>query len=272
MKHIQTWGDNVFRPSINNRKTLKDIPFSILANAANTGEWAADNTINKKMTWVLPQLYALVGNFKLSKNSEGKIDGQKFWGENLDIKDPANIGIYRFFQIHPRGQITTDQNKPDGRPYCRLVPLVLSAVKQMQGIPYSAWDRDTLHYVVDPDLCSAMLDKQSDYTREELLVLRVKGLTIKSGDNAGGIRNPTTYAKIHATGDEDFDTRPDLWKIMATQIWVAHPANRLDCMVLDPGNWDAMPDSLIPNDFMSPTPCVPKQLDRLAKKADLPWG
>lgn len=289
MKQVHTWHDNVFRPSITNRKTLGDIPFDTLARSSDTKEWAKDNLISKKMSWVLPQLYAKVGNFTLPKTEDGKIDGAKFWAENVDPKDPKSVGIYRFFQIHPRGNIVADQNKPNGRHYCRLVPLILSAVKQMQNVPYSAWDKNTLKHVVDPDLCAAMLAEPMNFTKDEILCLRDTGLAIKSGDKAGGMRNPLTYSRVHTTGVDDFDSMPELWKIMITQIWCAHPANRMDCMVLDPLNWDVEPEPLIGGKIFSEpkhTVDLPWEVDhteenmtltklkqeKTTHETDLPWG
>lgn len=282
-----------------NVKSIKTIPFESLITSGQK-KWVKDNNIKDNISWILPQLYTLLGGFTLPRDSEGKIDGKRFWSENLDMSELRNQGIYMFFQIDPRGDLIKIQNRPEYRQYSTLVPLVLSAIKIHKDVPYSDWSRTTLHHVVPKTLCEAMLggsiaeftdlvcDKicvmaeaeqenfGSSTTLDEILngqgpdnnsvlqELRTKGLEIKSGDRIGQSHNPITNHFLNATGNNDFDNMPKLWRIMATQIWLAHPLNRSSQMVLDPNNWDSVPENIISTDIVYDG-------DSKYGEMDLPW-
>lgn len=47
---------------------------------------------------------------------------------------------------------------------------------------------------------------------------------------------------------------------MLTQVWVAHPSLRNEYMVLDPVNWDQMPE-----------PLIPTELHKIITPSKLPW-
>jgi hypothetical protein len=63
---------------------------------------------------------------------------------------------------------------------------------------------------------------------------------------------------------------PKLTQSMLCQIWLAHPKHRDPLMILDPKNWDLMPQAIIPQDiFKKPSPkeiVVPKDTSQ-----ELPW-
>jgi hypothetical protein len=170
------------------------------------------------------------------------------------FKTPEMMGLYRFLMLDTRSSYLKKQYTGDARNYCALVPLVLSAFKRYHNIPYSAWARDEIRWVVNPDLCEAMLYEIPEDTEdfsfsdtEKLLELREHGLTWKSGKNIGEAKNPLYTHSLSGMHKTEFKDVPDLAQVMLTQIWCAHPENRTKYMVLNCENWDCIPLCLINN-------------------------
>lgn len=161
------------------------------------------------------------------------------------FKSDQMMGLYRFLMLDTRGSYLTKQYKGDARSYCSLVPLVLSAFKRYHNIPYNAWKRDELRFVVNPELCSAMLHVPKIFSKEEILELRDQGLLWKSGPNVNTLRNPLYTHTLYGLKGTALENVPDLAQVMLTQIWCAHPENRTKYMVLTPNDWDKIPASLI---------------------------
>jgi hypothetical protein len=185
----------------------------------------------------------------------------------MHFKTPYMMGLYRFLMLDTRGSYLTKQYKGDARNYSALVPLIMSAFKRYHNIPYCAWKRDELKWIVNPELCKAMLfDDMPEaviredgflgapgFTKDTLLQLRDQGLTWKSGPNVGTLRNALYTHTLYGMQGTVFDEVPDLAQVMLTQIWCAHPENRTKYMVLVPDAWDNIPVSLIsPTMFITP--------------------
>jgi hypothetical protein len=64
---------------------------------------------------------------------------------------------------------------------------------------------------------------------------------------------------------------------MLTQIWLAHPQHRSNLMILDPNNWDHMPEPLIAASiFKTPEGKTQAAVEKEAKRKEtieslLPW-
>lgn len=292
MKSLRKYGMDIPFKSLQlgsgKKLTLDDVPFDTLTcpvtkepnfsvhEHPSLASWLGSNYSPESFSWLLPQLYAMIGAFKLPRNSEGKIDGKRFWSENLDMSNPRNQGIYRFMLLDPRSVLINKQNRANARQYCALVPLVLAAVKQIQNIAYSEWDRDTLQHVVCYSLCEAMLMPRCTLATDIILDLRNQGLMYRTGPNTGTTRNASSFFALYGTEDKVFDKLNPLWKVMTTQIWCAHPANRMDCMVLDPGDWDNIPEPLISSEvLMSSTEGTTRKTkvkkEKPMDETELPW-
>ena len=194
------------------------------------------------------------------------------------FKTPYMMGLYRFLMLDSRSSYLTKQYKGDARSYCSLVPLIMSAFKRYHNIPYCAWKKDELKYIVNPELCKAMLfDDMPEavinesgflgapgFIKEDLLQLRDQGLLWKSGPNVGTLRNPLYTHTLYGLKGTVFEDVPDLAQVMLTQIWCAHPENRTKYMVLKPNDWDSIPPSLIAPMIFTPPVYV-------NTKGDLPW-
>jgi hypothetical protein len=155
--------------------------------------------------------------------------------------------------------------------YCALVPLIPYAYKLYNDVPYSAWKRDEIRYVLDSSLAQAVDVEVPEFTTEQLLQFRVEGLTVKSGKTLGTIRKSTSTHALTMVGNDEFDELPWLTKVMLSQIWCAHPSNRTKYMILDPVNLDNVPLSLVQDAFSSAeSKSIAKHKTSL-QHLDVPW-
>lgn len=198
---------------------------------------------------LLDQIVAEFSKHKLNNlGSEGTISGLQYLKDNLDAKSERDIGIYRFIMMDGRSSYLDKMNGGEARKYCTLVPLIMYAHKLYNGVEYSRWERESLHYVVNEALCEAMLTETPQLTTERLLKLREIGLM-----QAGKQRSAVTTYSLYRLGDTELADCNSLVKIMLCQTWAAHPSNRTKYMILDPMNWDKMPTPLIDvNIFKAP--------------------
>lgn len=207
--------------------------------------------------------------------AEGQIDGKKAANAIFDFSQDWDKGLYFFLMLDARSSYIKTQYKGDGRNYCSLVPLIPYAFKLLHSIPYSKWDRSTLHMVVNESLCNSMLCEVPETTKEELLEIREMGLVFKTGQKAGSTRNPATTYRLTGVNSTKIGGMPELAQTMLTQIWCAHPTNRTKYMVLDPHNWDSIPSPLVAEQLFAPI--VKEKSSRRKPDADdnsydLPWN
>lgn len=286
------------------KKSIKGIPFHLLEqerqrivneNPDNVekawteylrgdNSWLAIYGIKDFSNWIYPQLLSLLGDMKVNRNENGLIDGSQFWKDNLDTSSQWWIGVVRFLKIDPRGLTMKEtQYTSPGRQYCSLVPIVLAAQKMHKDIPYSHWDRSTLGSVVNKSLVEAMLwstesaitnatEKELDgfeefkgFTNEELLEIRNTGLTIKTGKRSGQLNKAQSTSKLCGVDNFIFKGIPALAQVMLTQIWCAHPDNRTEYMILNPENWDSIPEPLVGSLFKK------EVTEKPYDKVDYPW-
>ena len=224
-----------------------------------------------KFTWVLPQMKAHFGAWKAVVGEDGLYSGRETVKVNCK-DDDFNKGLW-FIAQRPRSGLISGQGV---KLYVQgevnnLVPLILSGFKTFQNIPYSKWSRVGLSSIVDADLCEAMLANSPALNTEEVLALREHGLRVLTGAKQGSLRSPQTTAMLYnlkVYPITEISTLPKLAVVMLAQIWCAHPANRTDSMVLDPHNWDSMPEPILSGEILKPvTPAKTKKVS----KADEPW-
>ena len=220
-------------------------------------EFCETHMLKSQSSWFLPQLLAYIGTWTAVKQ-EGIINPNLTLKANLRTEDGGfhafNMGIFSLVMHSVRGDFVPDQSKDPNTNYCRLVPLILAAFKKYQNIPYSAWDRDKIYMVVAEDLANAMLCELPKLSTEEILEVRDRGLKVLSGKSAGTVRNPMTCHKVFSIVNPEVKALPEIAQVMLTQIWCAHPANRNSYMILDPSNWDKMPEPLVTSEALSTKP------------------
>ena len=263
----------IYKPSLSSL-TIESLPFAELGEACKLAEdrSATETIINdfitryglSTRTWLYPQILAKIGKWTPVRSSS-LFDPKATLAKNCTT--PTDIGIYYFLLSNSRA--LSKQYTKGNSEYCALVPLILSAFKKYQDIPYSSWDRENIHYLVDNNLCTAMLCELMPWTTEELLEYRNLGLTVKSGKSAGTVKSPiSTYGITGVPEEIDSKTTisylPKLAKMMLCQTWCAHPSNRNKYMILDPSDWDNMPEPLVDAE---PIKDVKEDYFR-----DLPWN
>lgn len=199
-------------------------------------------------TWIYPQALAHVAKWRISRNASNKYSAKQLVLDN--VKDDAfNKGLYWILMSKHRAL----QKQYQQTEYCSMTPLILSAFLKLANIKYSEWDTSELHFVVDPKLLEAMLAKIPHYTKEELLQFRVQGLvtSLAAKNRPGQAKSPVTTYGLTQLPIELPDGRagpgalPGLVRMMLCQTWCAHPLNRNHYMILDPDNWDKMPEPLV---------------------------
>lgn len=230
--------------------------------------WHVQNVYQRDGSNVLDIVIPFLSTLPLNTKGENNtINGKNFWVDNFDIQDPWVQGLAIFLaEMDARGCVVKHQNTPTGTTYCALVPLILYAHKLYNDIPYSQWDRNTLHAVVNKLLCQSMLSTPDVYTVEELLNFRTRGLTTSTGKSKSLLGNcPNSI-----TGATNFNSLTNLARAMLCQTWVANVALRHKYMVLNPLDWDDMPKSLDEDIFQA---TEPKPVAKSTSKHELtlPW-
>ena len=255
-------------------RNITDFPFQDYCELNDTelSDLAAKHNLRLHNSWMLPQIVAYYGTFEVYKTDSGTLDPRAIAKHNIG-KHSWNIGLWRVVNRLRRSALVRVQNTPQSASYSALVPLILSGLKCYKNVPYSAWGREGLEILVDPQLHEAMTFEVDDnITREEILEARELGLTVKSGSNAGTVQAPTSVWKLKGLRGTALDSYPPLVSTMLTQIWVAHPSLRSQYMILDPRNWDHMPDPLISTEVITPPTTTTKPAKSFYSVNDLPWA
>ena len=223
------------------RKELKYFPFAELAETTPPEVIALAKT---HVGWILPQLMAHIGQMPLYKTDQGFYQPLAFLDRNLGSSAELR-GMWRLCCRIRRSDFVKPQNTVTNAQWSLLVPLILAAVKMYQGVNYSEWSADNLELICEPQLAEAMLVDANivpDLTASEILELRRLGLTTKT---TGKVESPQSKWKLTGLADTALGQLPPLAVTMICQTWVAHPTLRTKYMVLDPNDWDGVPEPLI---------------------------
>lgn len=249
------------------RNDIKEFPFQDAANLNDSDLelWASEHNLTNFNTWMLPQLVALFGQFRVRKTDDGFHDSKALLADNMPKTDLWLVGIWRVINRLKRSSLVKSQIHPEYSRYSALVPLILSGLKQYQNISYSSWTEDGLSAIVDPKLYEAMMYDMPELSTERILQIREQGLMTKSGAKMGTLKPAKSTWKLTGIGNTELAEAPSLISTMVAQIWVAHPSIRNRYMILNPMDWDSMPEPLI-------TVAVLEQSTNTKKEiVDLPW-
>lgn len=227
-------------------------------------EWALAHSLTNFNHWMLPQILAYFGRFRVQRNEQGLYDPKLLVEDNFRGNRWAT-GLWRITTRLKRSALVKTQVNAQHAEYSALVPLVLAGIKKYQGIAYSDWAAEGLQNVVDPGLYDAMMCEPPTITKERQIELREQGLMTKSGPKAGQLKKATSTWTLTGLKGTEWGDLPPLALTMLAQIWVAHPSIRSNYMILDPQNWDNMPDPLIETQVYS----AEKQQKLTA--TDIPW-
>lgn len=251
--------------------SIEALPFHELGESCTlknyellVAEWSERYAVKLK-SWVYPQILAHIGKWTPSRGETGLFSARELIRANC--QDNWTRGVYWFVMSDHRALVKQYAQTE----YCSLVPLILSAFKKFQDIPYHSWDRKEIQWAVSPKLLEAMMTSIPDYTQEEILQFRVQGLTMGPGSrNPGYQKSPLTTFGLYHLPKEMPDGRvgpgslPNLVKMMICQTWCCHPQNRNRYMILDPNNWDRIPEALVDSEVIP-------QGDSSDNLVKLPW-
>lgn len=249
---------------------IKEYPFQEYKplNASQLEDRAKADGITAFNSWMLPQILAHLAEYKLVKDEQGLIDPSET--AKLNITTDWDFGLWKVLTRLKRGSLVKAQSNPEFVNYSALVPLYLAAQKRFNNIPYRSWKVDKDCKLIDDNLLEAMLwTERYELTTARVLEIRQQGLTTKSGTRMGNIAKPTSSWCLKGIRDTELGSAPKLVSTMLTQIWVAHPSLRTEYMILDPYNWDRMPEPLVTQDIFKHNDAK-KFLDK-EDKDDMPW-
>lgn len=252
------------------KQTIQELPLNLIATMTETEleDWAVKNQLNRMGSWLLPQLVAAFGSWRLIL-VDNKIDVKLTLKHNCEASLEAQA-YWRLSRI-PRTCLLTKQVAiPE---YAVLTPLILAGFKRMQGVAYASWQGlENLDYVLEPRLLPAVCVDVPDLGSERLLEIRTQGLTTRSGKSAGQLKSAESTWSLNGIQDTELGHLPKLTQSILAQIWLAHPVHRSNLMILDPQNWDHMPEPLIaPTIFKQPIKESEAINAKETAKTLLPW-
>jgi hypothetical protein len=225
------------------KQSIAELPLEDIATWTETELeiWCVNNRINRFESWLLPQLVAAFGSWQLVF-SNGRIDVLQTLKQNCE-HNHTNSALWRLTRVPRQILVTKQIALPE---YAVLTPLILAGFKRMQGVQYESWrGLDKLAYVLEPRLHEAVTITCPTLGSERLLQIREQGLMTRSGKSAGQLKNAESTWSLNGISDTELGHLPKLTQSIMTQIWLAHPSHRSNLMILDPHNWDHMPEPLI---------------------------
>lgn len=238
-------------------------------------EFCTINKLSHFYTWLLPQMVAHFGSWTLAYTAEGQIDVLATLKHNVG-QDPKLQAIWKLPRVKRSLLIPVMSKTPD---YGTLTPLILMGFKRMQGVDYQSWKAlPNLEYILEPSLLKAVNLSHDDLLlcrslgSSRLLELREQGLMQRTGAKAGQLKKPESTWSLTGMQGTEIAHLPKLTQTMLTQIWLAHPSLRTPYMILDPTNWDNMPQPLLTNEiFKAPEPEIVRKPKPEPVVDKLPW-
>ena len=233
-------------------------------------QWIKQEHIAPLHLWLLPQLVAHFGTWKLVKDSSGSWDILNTLKHNIG-GDPKLQGLWKLSRV-TRSLLLPSQTKHPQ--YAQLTPLILMGLKLYKDVPYQSWQGlEHLEYLLGPKLLeAATLSSEQQAVcfglgSEELLQIRNEGLMNKSGKRAGELKPAESTWALTGIQHTKLGKLPKLTQSMLAQIWIAHPSKRTKYMILDPINWDLMPQPLVTSEIFTSSEQAQLKQDIFA----MPW-
>ena len=227
----------------------------------------ARNHLQPHQQWILPQALASFGSWTLAKQGN-KILVRETIKLNCH-NDPKQQGLWRLTRIQRASLIKSQTQAPE---YAQFTPLILAGFKRFQGVPYQSWrGLDDLDLVMEPRLLEAVQVDCPSLGSDELLEIRHQGLMNKTGQKAGSLKPAETTWSLTGIRNTQIGHLPKLTQTMLTQIWLAHPSKRTNLMILDPMDWDRMPEPLIQMELFESTVQAVDKFKSQDNSKLLPW-
>jgi hypothetical protein len=235
--------------------------------------WAESMELSHLAPWLLPQLVAWFGTWKLI-SSDDKIDCLKTIKHNCPC--PTTRAFYTLSRIKRSVLVQNQTKSPD---YATLTPLILMGQKRMAGVNYESWrTAKDLSWMLEPRLAEAVminhevLEQVNSLGSDRLVEIRNQGLLARTGQKAGQTKPAKSTWSLTGIQDTELGSLPKLTQTILTQCWLAHPESRTPYMLLDLNDWDAMPQPLVTNDIFKVVQKQEPTKKQTKEKADLlPW-
>lgn len=220
-------------------------------------QWAQQQNLQQLHQWLLPQLIAHFGQWKLLKDTNtGEWDVVGTLKHNIG-DDPKLQAIWKLSRIQRSILLDSQTKHPQ---YAQFTPLILAGFKLYKDVPYHTWQGlSHLEYLLEPKLFEAVnltLEQRevvSSLGSDRLLEIRQQGLMNKSGKKVGELKSAESTWALTGIQDTELGSLPKLTQTMLCQIWIAHPAKRTKLMILDPINWDNTPKPLLSGEIFETT-------------------
>jgi hypothetical protein len=235
--------------------------------------WADTMNLSHLHTWLLPQLVAWYGSWTLVYKDDvidclGSI--------KANCPDPKSRAFYMLSRIKRSFLVAQQIKSPE---YATLTPLILMGQKRMKGINYESWKTaKDLQWILEPRLLEAVMLSDTDLTiidglgSERLLEIQTQGLTTKSGKTAGTQKPAKSTWSLTGIQDTEIGHLPKITQTILAQCWLAHPEIRTPYMILDPQNWDNMPQPLTSSNIFKAEPIQEQPKKQAREMANLmPW-
>jgi hypothetical protein len=254
------------------KQDIFELPLSTINSMSQVEleQWIKQEHIAPLHQWLLPQLVAHFGTWKLVKDSGDRWDILATLKHNVG-QDPKLQGLWKLSRVTRSLLLPSQTQHPQ---YAQFTPLILMGFKLYKDVPYGSWQGlKHLEYLLEPKLLEAVnlsaeqLQVVGDLGSEELLAIRSEGLMNKSGKKAGELKPAESTWALTGIQHTKLGTLPKLTQSMLTQIWIAHPSKRTKYMILDPINWDLMPEPLVTSEIFT----VPEQTQPKQDTFAMPW-
>lgn len=233
-----------------------------LANEARetvVPKFMESNRISQKLTWFVPQMMAYIASWKPVRGEDGKYSPAKTVVANVSgPKDMFAMGVLQMVKSS-RTHFFKDAPKIAGNqqyksPICPLVPIVLASFKKYNNINYMEWNLEEISHFENSDISALVGVKVPELSVSEILRIRNIAITPATGARANKPGNPATTATRNRLATTEIGHLPKLAQFMVMQTWAAHPQNRTQYCILDPEDWDKMPDPLVGTDVFVQMP------------------
>ena len=255
---------------------IEELPHKDIESMTETelDAWVTKNQLNRFQSWMLPQLVAHFGSWTLVCDAQGNPDVVATLKCNCE-HNSTNTALWKLSRVPRQFLVTRQIALPE---YAVLTPLILAGFKRMQGVDYERWKNShNLGYIIEPRLFEAVAlptNTVPTLGSERLLEIRQQGLMTRSGKSAGQLKNAESTWSLNGISDTELGHLPKLTQSIMTQIWLAHPSHRSNLMILDPTNWDHMPEPLIATNIFNTVVTKSSALEETPKettKTLLPW-
>ena len=204
-------------------------------------KFVKDFDLNQAHSWFPFQLINHFGNWT-PVLVDGLYNAEKTREANINSSYEAGIYQFALGSISPLFKGSPREFKQYNSPISPIVPIILAGLKQNKDIKYSQWSREGIESLVPKALANAMLCDVPDISFSELIQIRNIAL---SDLTTGILRNTASSVKLNRVNESMLRELPRLAKYMVLQTWVAHPNNRHKNAILDPRDWDNLPEPLV---------------------------